>query len=74
MSQYGGISQIEFLAILFVDTQRHTHALRKIWLQEHFGKSYADELNVAEASRAIEMLREERAAGKSGDVDGEYDL
>jgi hypothetical protein len=49
---YSGITQAEFIAILFAYCGYDTSAQRRGWLQKRFGKSYADELTVTEASRA----------------------
>jgi hypothetical protein len=57
------MTQAEFLAILFVDCGYDTSAQRRGWIQLRFpGKSYADELTVAEASRAIDLLKAEKAS------------
>jgi hypothetical protein len=62
---YGGISQDEFIAILFGDCGYDTVAQRKGWLKIRFGKSYSDELTRAEKSQAIDMLKAEKEANMS---------
>ncbi len=59
---YGGISQDEWIAILFIDTG-YTSAQRRGWLKLRFGKEYVDELTVAQKSKAIEDLRTEKGLG-----------
>ncbi len=63
---YGGISQDEFIAILFADNQYTTSAQRKGWLQKRFGVSFADELTVAQKSKAIDMLKSEKEPAYRG--------
>jgi hypothetical protein len=59
------MTQVEFLALLFIDCHYDTAAQRRGWLQLRFRKSFADELTVAEASRAIDLLQAEKAGGRS---------
>lgn len=57
------MTQAEYIAILFNDLGYDTAAQRKGWLQRRFGKSFTDELDSGERSRAIEELKEEKAQG-----------
>lgn len=57
---YGGITQLEYIAILFIDCGYDTAAQRRGWLQGRFKVSHADGLTDTQKGKAIEMLREER--------------
>ncbi len=56
----GGISQEEFIAILFADCGYDTAAQRKGWLQLRYQKNFPDELTVAQKSDAIDQLKSEK--------------
>ena len=59
-SQFGGISMLEYIAILFADSSYHESSQRRGWLQKRFGKSYADDLTKAEQYQAVQALRKEK--------------
>ncbi len=66
------MTQIEYLAILFIDCGYETAAQRKGWLQKRFGVNYSDELSVAQKSTAINFLKGEKdpePGGRFGDGD-----
>jgi hypothetical protein len=56
------MTQIEYIQMLFHDCGYDTASQRKGWLHKRFGKEFADELWADERSRAIEMLKDEKAA------------
>ena len=56
------MTQVEYLAILFADCGYDTAAQRKGWLFKRFDKFYTDDLTSEERSRAIEALKDEKAA------------
>jgi hypothetical protein len=58
---FGGISMVEYISILFVDTGYHESSQRRGWLKSRFdGKAYADDLTPAEQHRAVQLLRAEK--------------
>lgn len=71
---YGGITQLEFIAILFIDCGYSTAAQRRGWLQKRFKVSHADGLTDGQKSKAIDMLKEEKAPAPGGRFgDGDYE-
>ncbi len=66
------MTQEEFIAILFTDNGYNTAAQRKGWLQLRFQVNFPDELTIAQKSRAIEMLKAEKA-GVPVDEDDDHD-
>lgn len=61
MAEYGGITQVQFIAILFDDCG-YTGAQRREWLEARYGARYCDELTVEQRSQIIELLRAEKGS------------
>lgn len=57
------MTQVEYIAILFIDCGYHSAAHRRAWLKDRFGKQYADELTTEQKSKAIEALKIEKGLG-----------